>query len=270
MSFILDALRKSEHERQRQTGPALVETTVAPPKPKSNRWATAAIALLLLNLVAVGIVLLWKSRDEPAAVAASPPPDAAPAAASSPPATATPRAPATAAAPQTTITRTLPESNVAPAPELRPVEPQPGATRNSLAQEMSTYDPPMDYAAAEAAARAPAGPAAVAPARRGSVVYESLPDSAALGANYPPPAAAQPSAAPNLPTADELTARGNLAEMRLELHVYSNRTQDRFVFVNGRRYREGDTTAEGATVVEITPDGAIMTAGGNRFLLSRD
>ena len=65
MSFILDALRKSEHERQRQTGPALVETPVATPKPKSNVWATAAIALLVVNLVAIGLLLLYKSRDEP-------------------------------------------------------------------------------------------------------------------------------------------------------------------------------------------------------------
>ena len=37
MSFILDALRKSEHERQRQTGPALAEVPVAAPKPTQQR-----------------------------------------------------------------------------------------------------------------------------------------------------------------------------------------------------------------------------------------
>jgi general secretion pathway protein B len=175
-------------------------------------------------------------------------------------------APAPAA--QATITRTLPEPAVAPAPELRPAEPPPATgRRSSLEQEMSASAPPMDY---EAAARPPAGPTAVAPTRRGSVVYESLPE-AAPGATYtPPPPPPQHPATANLPTADEMTARGSLAEMRLELHVYSTRPQDRSVFVNGRRYREGDTTAEGATVVEITPDGAIMSAGGNRFLLSRD
>mgnify|MGYP001590362261 FL=1 len=40
MSFILDALRKSEHDRQRQSGPALAEVPIAAPKPKSNVWAT--------------------------------------------------------------------------------------------------------------------------------------------------------------------------------------------------------------------------------------
>jgi len=272
MSFILDALRKSEHERQRQTGPAMVEAAVAPPKkPQSNRWATAAIALLLLNLVAVGVVLLWKSRDEPAAVAASPPAaTAAPNQQTAPP-VAPPPVTAPAAAPQATITRTLPEPAVAPAPVLRPAEPPPATGgRSSLEQEMSADVPPMEYEAAQAAARPPAGPSAVVPTRRGSVVYEALPGAAPGATEAPPPAPPQPSAAANLPTADELAARGGLAEMRLELHVYSTRAQDRIVFVNGRRYREGDTTAEGATVVQITPDGAIMTAGGNRFLLSRD
>jgi hypothetical protein len=42
------------------------------------------------------------------------------------------------------------------------------------------------------------------------------------------------------------------------------------VFVNGKRYREGDATAEGPTVVEITREGVVMSASGNRFLLSRD
>jgi len=52
--------------------------------------------------------------------------------------------------------------------------------------------------------------------------------------------------------------------------VWSTKPQERFVFVNGRRYREGDTTAEGASIEEITSEGVIMNSGGNRFLLSRD
>ena len=33
---------------------------------------------------------------------------------------------------------------------------------------------------------------------------------------------------------------------------------------------EGDTTADGAKVEEITREGVIMNSGGNRFLLSRE
>lgn len=266
MSFILDALRKSEHERQRQTGPALAEVAVAAPRTRPNRWATAAIALLVVNLVAIGVLLLMKARDEPVAGAADAAAVAAPAAA--PEATAsTPAATVAAPTARASLTQALPEPPVtAPPPMLRPAGSSPTAgTRNSLEQEMSTGVPPMEPDAAVAAAAPPAGPAAVAPARRGSVVYQSLPEAepAIAYASPQPPTS-------DLPHADEMAARGAVPELRLELHVWSTKAQERFVFVNGRRYREGEATAEGATVEQITRDGVIMNMGGSRFLLSRD
>ena len=69
MSFILDALRKSEHARQRQTGPGLAEVPVAPAKPKTNVWAAAAVALLVVNLLGVGFLLLRRAQKEEAVAA---------------------------------------------------------------------------------------------------------------------------------------------------------------------------------------------------------
>jgi len=266
MSFILDALRKSEHERQRQSGPALVEVAVAAPKPKPNRWATAAIALLVVNLVAIAVLLIKKSGDEPVAEAADAAPVAAPAAA---PATTAPVAVATASpgAAQASMTQALPDPPVSvPPPMLRPAgPPQTGGTRNSLEDEVSGGAPSMELEAAVAAAAPPARSAAVTPAKRGSVVYQSLPEADSSAAYAAPQASTS-----DLPRADDMTARGALPELRLELHVWSTKPQERFVFVNGHRYREGDTTAEGATVEQITSDGVILNSGGNRFLLSRD
>ena len=274
MSFILDALRKSEHERHRQTGPALVEASVAPPRPKANRWATAAIVLLLVNLVAFGGLLLMKSRDEPAT--ADQPAASAASAAAAAPAPAAPAAtpvgtPAGGDA-QASVTQALPEPQQIPAqpsPMLRPASAEAATvartTRNSLAEEMSTGTPPMEPAAAVAAAAPPPGPAAVTASRRGSVVYQSLPE-AGPAATYATPG----SATEALPRADEMAARGAMPELRLELHVWSTQPKERFVFINGHRYREGDATAEGATIEEITRDGVVMNARGNRFLLSRD
>jgi general secretion pathway protein B len=265
MSFILDALRKSEHERQRQTGPTLVEAAVATPRARTNPWATAAIALLLLNLLAVGVFLLMKSRsrDEPAAA-----PVAASAPASAPvPAAGTP--PAGGATPQASVTRTLPAgvSTVAPPPMLRPAaaEPMP-ASRNPLAREVYGDTPAMSAEAAARAAAPPGGPPAVVatPSRGGSVVYETLPGT------DPASAGSRGSETGDLPKADEVAARIGLPELRLELHVYSNRPQERFVFINSHKYREGETTQEGASIVEITPDGVVMSSGGKRFLLPRD
>ena len=267
MSFILDALRKSEHERQRQTGPGLVEVAVAAPKPKTNRWAPAAIALLLVNLVAIGVLLLLKSGDEPTATAE---PASAPAGepVPAPVTAAAPAATTSAPSPQATVTQTLPETPpmLNPAPAL-PVTPAAG---NPLEREVQSYAPAMEPEAATAAATPPPGPAAVQSARRGSVVYQSLPEADPVGA-YPPPASHTGSGAPaNMPRADDMAARGGFPEMKLELHVYSNVPGERIVFINGHRYKAGDTTAEGASVEEITQDGVIMSMGGNRFLLPRD
>ena len=278
MSFILDALRKSEHERQRQTGPALVEVPVAAPRPRTNTWATAAIALLVVNLVAIGVLLIVRSGNSPpeAPVAQAPvqtspsgAPTSAPSVAAAAPAV---QGPPPAATLQSSVPQSLPQTTTpaAPPPMLRPAEPAAPATRNPLEREVAGYTPGMEYEAAASAAAPPPGPPAVVaePRRGGTVVYESLPDAGAMTPAGPARPAGSPSR--NMPTADEVAASSGLPELRLELHVYSTRPQERFVFINSAKYREGDTTPEGAAVEEITPDGVVMSARGNRFLLPRD
>jgi general secretion pathway protein B len=271
VSFILDALRKSEHERQRQAGPALVEAAVAAPKAKTNVWATAAVALLVVNLAAIGVLLLVKSGDEPDAARAVAGPATSPAEPAPTTATTTPAQPRAVPAEQASVTQLAPATvaspQAVPAPMLAPAATvRPPATRNPLEDEVSSYGAPIDAEAAARAAAPPDGPPAVVATRRGSVVYESLPEANPAG-GYAAPATTGTS---SLPTADEFTARGGLPELKLELHVYSTRPQERIVFVNGHSYREGDTTQEGAAVEEITRDGVIMNLRGSRFLLTRD
>ena len=270
MSFILDALRKSEHERQRQTGPALAEVPVAAPQPRSNVWATGAIALLLVNLVVVGVLLIRKAAREPEATVTTAMPS---------PAQAAPVATAPAPA-QVTMTQTVPSGAVAaPPPMLQPARsaaPPAYGARNSLEDEMSEGPPMLDPQMAADAAAPPAGPPAVtrAPSGRGSVVYESLPASAAVGAQQysapPQQRTASQSGGPKLPTADEVTAAGGVPALNLDLHVYSTKPAERMMFVNSHKYREGDTLQEGPTVLQITPDGAILEFRGSKFLLSKD
>jgi general secretion pathway protein B len=87
MSFILDALKKSESERQRQTVPGLMDTRVSPRRNRLPVWAIAVSVLLIINLLVLTIVL-WR-KSVPAAQAPRP-------AAASSPLNAATAAPATA------------------------------------------------------------------------------------------------------------------------------------------------------------------------------
>src|ERR1700684_1557512 len=88
MSFILDALKKSEIERQRQSVPGLMDARSAARRRRLPLWAGALGLLLGVHLVVLALVL-W-NKSAPSAPAARPPDSAAP------------PAPAAPAAPQTT------------------------------------------------------------------------------------------------------------------------------------------------------------------------
>jgi general secretion pathway protein B len=268
MSFILDALRKSEHARQQQTGPGLAEVPVVPARPRSNAWATAAIALLIVNLVGVGVLLVRRAnRDE----AAKPPAAAATVVASPTAATSTPASPT--ASPQAP-----PPANTAAPAAPAPVAPaQLTAARNPLAEEVEDGTTGLDPTLAAGAASVPAGPPAVTAragsgaTRRGSVVYAPIPEASDLPS--PPAVAAAREAPPaqdTMPNADEVAARGTVPALHLDLHVYSPSPQQRFIFVNSRKYREGETLQEGPVVEQITADGAVLSYGGSRFKLTSD
>jgi general secretion pathway protein B len=61
MSFILDALKKSEIERQRQSVPGLMDTRLSPRRNRLPLWAAALGVLLAINLLALTYVLVRKS-----------------------------------------------------------------------------------------------------------------------------------------------------------------------------------------------------------------
>lgn len=63
MSFILDALRKSEIERQRQSGPSIAEIPVAR---EDRRLPVALVAIGILLAVNVGVLLFFLLRDSDA------------------------------------------------------------------------------------------------------------------------------------------------------------------------------------------------------------
>ena len=75
-----------------------------------------------------------------------------------------------------------------------------------------------------------------------------------------------------MPTDTDLRANGTLqmAELHLDIHVFSEAPEDRFVFINMVKHRENSKLSEGPVVKEITPDGVVLDYRGTVFLLPRE
>jgi general secretion pathway protein B len=58
-----------------------------------------------------------------------------------------------------------------------------------------------------------------------------------------------------------------LPRLALDVLVYSEVPAERLVFINGRKYVEGQIVDEGAVIEQITPDGAILRHEGKQIML---
>ncbi|HSN69980.1 MAG TPA: general secretion pathway protein GspB [Steroidobacteraceae bacterium] len=264
MSFILDALKKSENERQRQSGPAFAEVPMAHPRTRQPWWVFAVAALLLVNLLVLLFVLLGReSAPAPASappLAAQPPPAApppaesavAPASRTVDPVVAPPSEPARAARVEPNRAQAAPAVRENPRETPAPSRAEPGrslAAAAGLDEGYAELEPTLAYDDRAVAATLPAGPPIVQPL-----------------ASRPEP---REEPAEALPTVNDLrlSGSGSFPEMHLDIHVYAPLPADRFVFINMRKYVEGQKLQEGPLVERITSDGVVLNQQGLRFLL---
>lgn len=240
MSFILDALKKSESDRQRQSGPSLFEVKVAAPRRRLPVWAIAIAVLLGINVIVVSWILLrHAARPASPATASSASPAVSATVVAARTATATAgvrpaaRASGTTAAPAPQNAPQPAPASSAPAPT--PEAPAPGTVRVEG----------QGAAAGESPAVAPTGSAAAtAPQEEGQALplYQQL--AAAPGAGLP--------------------------RLHLDLHVYASDPRNRYVMINMHRLQEGDALPDGVQVIAIRPDGVVLSYRGSQFLLPRD
>ncbi len=66
-----------------------------------------------------------------------------------------------------------------------------------------------------------------------------------------------------------LEFRSQFTLPRVDVHVYSEQPQRRFILVELKKYREGDTLASGAVLEEIRPDSIELSYQGTRFRVAR-
>jgi general secretion pathway protein B len=222
MSFILDALKKSEIERQRQSTPGLMDAPGGARRARLPLWAVLLGVLLTVNILVLTVVLVRNSSSA-TAPAQSPP----------------------VKRPETTAST---EAKPAAVPDhFSPLDSAP------------VYAPEIPVPAAEepaAAARTFAQRSAPRPLRK------------------PDPLLLDDSPADNdelLPSISEvnLTGAQALPELHLDVHVYATRPSDRFVYINMRKYHEGNTLEEGPVLERIRRDGVVLDYQGLRFVLPR-
>lgn len=232
MSFILDALRKSETARRRSEAPDLFATmpgTIAP-VPARKQWPLLAIGGVgVLSLIAALWLFSQRGPSQPASLPAS---DATTGA-------TTPQAAPTAIETQT-------PASTPPTPE-----------------------PPQQPSAAEApAAPIKTSPAPVAPPAAIAITRElpappPEPDTAATAPQIQPSTPATGDQVVSLADLDP-EARRQLPPLKLSMHLWNEAPSQRFVIVDGQRLKEGDVLGE-IVIERISRDGAVLVWRGSRL-----
>jgi general secretion pathway protein B len=284
MSFILDALKKSELERQRQAIPGLMDAGPLERRPRFPLWAVALVVLLGVNLAVLLIVLLRSTPSSTHAIPSMGPPlSSIPA--SSPPGASSPAttAPAgSASAPAASASAVSASAKARPTLAPRAVESPPAGPPVRAAEHFSPMDATPVYAP-----EVPADNDAAA-ASAGSERASEASGSAALGRTAAALAGASPARTARardpvltadedkadeeaLPTIGEIDLSGQpaLPDLHLDVHVFATKPADRFVYINMRKFHEGAALADGLTLERIRRDGVVLNYHGLRFVLPR-
>ncbi|MFU8830996.1 MAG: general secretion pathway protein GspB [Wenzhouxiangella sp.] len=156
--------------------------------------------------------------------------------------------PATATAPAPVIDRRSPTT----------LQPRTAVVAEASARSRPEIDPAKDQALEEQLERL----------RQREQTQQPMP-SAGSEASAPPqvepwsPGGAEYIRAWELP----LSVRRNMPELKLTIHVYSVDEQNRFVLINGERFVTGEMIRDGARLVDIRREGAVVDFRDYRFLL---
>lgn len=295
MSYILEALKKAQAERQLGATPDVHAPTIdayAVRQAQRPAWLPAALGGALA-VAALGLTLWWRQGTPavaqpqaglpvPATVGQALPagpapaagqPGTAPSMGGSVPSSAAPLAATLAqAAPQPEAPVQFAPPSAAPAPAARaPAVPAPAAPPSAhqmtvaQAQPSSARSPAVPPTAARQAATPLPVPAAVASA-------SATPVSANTVAAQQGAAAVKPAAAPEpqdefIPAARDLPEpiQRILPTVAMSGYMYSKNPADRLVLIDKALRREGDEVAPGLVLERLQPKGAVFTFRGYRY-----
>ena len=259
MSYILDALRRADSERDRGAIPGIHAQPVPPHwrdargKRRMPPWVGAMIGLSVVVLGAFGWHLV--GRETAPVVAPSPAP-------ALPPLSGAPPAPATAAAPVAAApTPATPSSPAAvatpPVPPAVAAAPPPAA--KNVERQRVPASPP-----AEQPRRKPATQVATAPA---TVTEPGVP----LKSSKSEPAVAPPATAESrVYSPNDLPAdiRRQLPQLAIGGSMYSENASSRMLIVNGQLVHEGAKLGPDLSLEQIKLRSAVLKFKGYRYEIS--
>jgi type II secretion system (T2SS) protein B len=251
VSYILDALTKAAQQRDRRI--PVIQRLLAPaarvPRLPWTRSLGRLVVVLALNAVLLtGLIFWWL---QPLAE----PPVPTPAAVA--PATAPPIVEATRSA-------AAPRSSVEPARSaiVEPARPVAEPQRSAIAAPPSKAAPRVEGPASAGRSMATAPPAPVVAPQAPPSVPVPTPQRPVPSPQSPPIASV-----PFTPVAPAIPPSPGRPALKLEALIYSDVPSQRMVFINGRRYVEGDTVDGRLRVEEIHEDGVDLSEQGRRTTL---
>jgi general secretion pathway protein B len=280
MSYILEALRKADAERERGAVPDLhaqaLPLNVSSPQRLPSRQGLALWLAVGSGLAAVAGVAWYALGREPAAPAPAAVATMVPVPVPAPTAAAPRAQPATASSAEPVAAPSAPAAAASPSLSAPPGSEQPPGA-------VAAASPPP--AVASALPAAPGADAPAAPRRRAAPAAEPAPapgkarPPAAAGLPAKAAAAPKPSPAPRPATAEPPAPPQRLpalAELPVELRqqvpalvvggsVYSPQASARMVVINGQVFQEGNNLAPELKLEQVRPKTAVFSIRGQRF-----
>jgi general secretion pathway protein B len=258
MSYILEALKKSQQERDLGRVPTLATQPFFENRPAvANHWGLAATVLASLAVAIALFAALWEEPEVLAPVQALVPPLMTP---------TTPPAPASATLPQLPAEARTPDSS--PAPSVLAKMAMEEETSPDANTDADGEFQPEPVATATAPAPAPVAPEDPIPEDLRSEI-EAFKDQLRQDQGGPPAKKVAKAETPPQKRRLPPEVEKRLPAYLLTVHLFDKEPAKRFVVIGGRKLRQGESTRDGILVEEILPDGVTLAFEGHSFFRPR-
>jgi general secretion pathway protein B len=250
MSFILEALKKVDRERHQDNVPTLNTVHRQSSEAPKRIWPWALVAALLVN----ALILAWVLRSEPSNRVGNKPVDTGKAA--------------------------EPSSSPDLGSSIRGSSPPPPASRSIQDRGTNTVDkgkakviPQTDRPSRQSAQSRPASSVRrekeVAVRAEDDSKLQSVPPHVSRLTPHENEAEEGEPILQSVPLYQQLPedVRNALPALKINLLAYSMPPSERFIYLNSRKYGEGDRVDGKVKVHRITRAGAVLEYQGQRFLL---